>query len=69
MNVIELVPDDAVPEARKRGGLESSTGGRRIEMFGYAGKILFVDLSTRLIKTIPPTDKYAADFLGGAGGG
>jgi aldehyde:ferredoxin oxidoreductase len=35
-------------------------------MSGYAGKILFVDLSSKLIKTIP-TEKYAADFLGGRG--
>ena len=35
-------------------------------MFGYAGKILFIDLSTRVVKMIP-TEKYTKDFLGGRG--
>ncbi|WP_231833724.1 aldehyde ferredoxin oxidoreductase family protein [Pyrococcus horikoshii] len=39
---------------------------RLINMFGYAGKILFIDLSNHIINTIP-TEKYAKDFLGGRG--
>ncbi|WP_297476616.1 aldehyde ferredoxin oxidoreductase N-terminal domain-containing protein, partial [Thermococcus sp.] len=35
-------------------------------MFGYAGKILFVDLTSRVVRT-EPTEKYARDFLGGRG--
>ncbi len=35
-------------------------------MFGYAGKILFIDLASRVVRT-EPTEKYAADFLGGRG--
>ncbi|WP_297523368.1 aldehyde ferredoxin oxidoreductase N-terminal domain-containing protein, partial [Thermococcus sp.] len=35
-------------------------------MFGYTGRILFVDLSSKTVKT-EPTGKYAGDFLGGRG--
>ncbi len=36
-------------------------------MFGYTGKILFVDLGSKTLRT-EPTEKYAKDFLGGRGG-
>ena len=36
------------------------------EEFGYAGKILRVDLSSRRISSVPTID-YAARFLGGRG--
>ncbi|AMQ19397.1 hypothetical protein A0127_09615 [Thermococcus peptonophilus] len=35
-------------------------------MFGYTGKILFVDLGSKTLRT-EPTEKYAKDFLGGRG--
>ncbi len=36
------------------------------QQYGYAGKILRVDLSSRKITTVP-TSEYAERFLGGRG--
>jgi aldehyde:ferredoxin oxidoreductase len=36
-------------------------------LYGYAGKMLFVDLSTGSIQERPLEEKVARDFLGGYG--